>query len=125
MPLFADCSKTELRELAQIADELDLREGTVLTREGRPGREFFVLIDGTVHVTKDGKKIADLGAGDWLGEIALLTDTPSDGDRHGDLARRRARHHRSALPERRRDDAVDRAKVLSRVSDRLTHDAHS
>ena len=37
VPLFADCSKTELRELAKTADELDLREGTVLTREGRPG----------------------------------------------------------------------------------------
>ncbi len=38
VPLFAGCSKAELRELAKIADELDIREGTVLTREGRPGR---------------------------------------------------------------------------------------
>ena len=76
VPLFAGCSKNELRQLAKIADELDLREGTVLTREGRPGREFFVLIDGTAEVTKKGKKIADLGPGDWLGEIALITDSP-------------------------------------------------
>ena len=45
VPLFAGCSKTELRQLARIADEIDLREGTVLTREGRSGREFFVLIE--------------------------------------------------------------------------------
>ena len=38
VPLFAGCSKSELRELAKTADELDLREGTVLTREGRTGR---------------------------------------------------------------------------------------
>ena len=76
VPLFAGCSKSELRELAKTADELDLRQGTVLTREGRPGREFFVLIDGTAEVTKKGKKIADLGPGDWLGEIALITDSP-------------------------------------------------
>ena len=76
VPLFADCTKAELRELAKSADELDLREGTVLTREGRPGREFFVLIDGTVAVTKDGKKVAELKGGDWLGEIALLTEKP-------------------------------------------------
>ena len=50
VPLFAGCSKTELRQLARIADEIDLREGTVLTREGRSGREFFVLIDGTARV---------------------------------------------------------------------------
>jgi CRP/FNR family cyclic AMP-dependent transcriptional regulator len=76
VPLFAGCSKAELRELAKSADELDIREGTVLTREGRTGREFFVLIDGTVRVTKSGRKIADLGAGDWFGEIALITDSP-------------------------------------------------
>ena len=76
VPLFAECTKGELRKLAAIADELDIREGTVLTREGRTGREFFVLVDGTVRVTKNNRKLADLGPGDWLGEIALLTKVP-------------------------------------------------
>ena len=76
VPLFAGCSKAELRELASRADEIDLREGYVLMREGRPGREFVVLVEGTVRVTKKGRTLADLGAGDWLGEIALLTNVP-------------------------------------------------
>ena len=76
VPLFAGCSKAELRQLSSIADELDLREGTVLTRQGRVGHEFFVLIEGTVRVTQNGKKLADLSGGDWLGEIALLTKAP-------------------------------------------------
>ena len=76
VPLFAGCSKAELRRLASIADEIDLREGTVLTRQGRTAHEFFVLIEGTVRVEKDGRKVADLGPGDWLGEIALLTKAP-------------------------------------------------
>src|SRR3990170_7066718 len=75
-PLFAGCSKSELRELALTADEIDLRDGHVLTREGRSGREFFVLVNGTVRVTRKGRKISDLGPGDWFGEIALLTDAP-------------------------------------------------
>ena len=75
-PLFSECSKSELRALASSADELDLREGTVITREGRPGREFFVLIEGTARVTKNGKTVAQLGPGDWFGEIALLTNSP-------------------------------------------------
>lgn len=75
-PLFAGCSKSELRALASTADELDLREGTVITREGRPGREFFVLISGTARVTQSGEEVAQLGAGDWFGEIALLTNAP-------------------------------------------------
>ena len=48
----------------------------MLTREGKAGREFFVLVAGTVEVTRDGKKLADLRAGDWFGEIALLTYKP-------------------------------------------------
>jgi len=76
VPLFAGCSKTELRQLARVADEVQIRQGTVLTREGRTGREFFVIVDGTVRVTKDGRKLADLEAGSWFGEIALLTKAP-------------------------------------------------
>jgi CRP/FNR family cyclic AMP-dependent transcriptional regulator len=76
VPLFAGCTKSELRQLASIADEIDLRVGTVLTREGRVGHEFFVLIEGEARVTKGGRKLADLSGGDWLGEIALLTKAP-------------------------------------------------
>ena len=35
-----------------------------------------MLIEGTVRVTKENRKVADLGSGDWLGEIALLTRAP-------------------------------------------------
>jgi CRP-like cAMP-binding protein len=35
-----------------------------------------VLVDGTVRVSRKGRKLAELGPGDWFGEIALLTDTP-------------------------------------------------
>ena len=73
VPLFAGCSKKELEALAVIADEIDLREGATLTREGQPGREFFVLVEGAVDVTQGGESISRLGAGDWFGEIALLT----------------------------------------------------
>ena len=76
VPLFAGCSKKELRELASRTDEVDLRDGYVLMREGRPGREFIVLVEGTAEVTKDGTKLAELEAGDWVGEIALLTNVP-------------------------------------------------
>jgi CRP/FNR family transcriptional regulator, cyclic AMP receptor protein len=76
VPLFAGCSKAELIEVAISSDELDLPDGHVLMREGRPGREFFVVVEGTVKVTRDGEKLADLGPGGWVGEIALLTYKP-------------------------------------------------
>jgi CRP/FNR family cyclic AMP-dependent transcriptional regulator len=125
VPLFAGCSKAELRELAKTADELDIREGTVLTREGRPGREFLVLVEGTARVTKAGKKVADLGAGDWFGEIALITNSPRTATvtatSPGDVL---------VITDRRFHSVVETMpsialKVLSCVGDRLARDARS
>jgi CRP/FNR family cyclic AMP-dependent transcriptional regulator len=76
VPLFAGCSKHELEQIAQIADEIDLAEGKEMTREGSRGREFFVLLEGDADVTKGGNSINKLGAGDFFGEIALVSDSP-------------------------------------------------
>ena len=76
VPLFAGCSKGELEQIAQIADEIDLAEGKEMTREGSRGREFFVLLEGDAEVTKDGSSINKLGSGDFFGEIALVSDSP-------------------------------------------------
>ena len=76
VPLFSRCSKRQLQEVAKLADEIDLREGKQLTREGERGREFFVLLEGDADVDKDGRRINTLGPGDFFGEIALVSDTP-------------------------------------------------
>ena len=76
VPLFASCSRTELERIASLADELDLADGATLIREGERGREFLVIVNGTVRVTKGGKKIRDLGSGDFIGEVALVSDVP-------------------------------------------------
>ena len=75
-PLFANCSKRELEEIAHIADEIDLNQGKEMTRQGSPGREFFVLLEGEAEVTKDGEVINQLSGGDFFGEIALVSDSP-------------------------------------------------
>ena len=125
VPLFSGCSKGELRELAKSADELDIREGTVLTREGRSGREFFVLIDGTAQVTQSGKKVADLKGGDWFGEIALITNSPRTATvtatSPADVLVITDRRFRSVV-ETMPSIAL---KVLASVGERLTHDASS
>lgn len=76
VPLFAGCSKAELGEVAAISDELDLPEGATLIREDERGREFLIVIDGTVEVTQKGRKLNELGAGSWVGEISLIADVP-------------------------------------------------
>jgi len=76
VPLFAECSQKELGRIAAIADELYQPEGTRLIEEGKKGREFFVLVDGTVDVRRNGRKLRTMGNGDFFGEIALITDSP-------------------------------------------------
>jgi CRP-like cAMP-binding protein len=76
IPLFAECTKAELVEVAISADEREAASGQVLTEEGQRGREFFMLVAGAVAVTRSGRKLADLGPGDWFGEIAILTYKP-------------------------------------------------
>jgi len=76
VPLFARCSRAELKEIALLADEIDLHEGKEMTREGAPGREFFVLLDGTADVKKNRRRVNTLGPGDFFGEIALVSHEP-------------------------------------------------
>jgi CRP-like cAMP-binding protein len=75
VPLFEGLSKKELRKLAQATEDLKIEAGTVLCREGSLGREFFVIVDGVAEVTKGGKRLATRQAGEFFGEIALLTTT--------------------------------------------------
>jgi CRP/FNR family cyclic AMP-dependent transcriptional regulator len=76
VPLFSRCAKGELRRIAKLADEVDLRPGRVLTREGARGREFFVLLEGKAEVRSNTRLLPSLGPGDFLGEIALISDEP-------------------------------------------------
>lgn len=76
VPLFSRCTKAQLAAIAQQSDELSVPEGRPLTRQGERGREFVVLIDGAAEVRKNGRKVATLGAGDFVGEMALITGAP-------------------------------------------------
>ena len=74
-PLFEGLSNKELRELARATEDLKIEAGTVLCKEGGLGREFFVIVDGIAEVTKAGKRLATRQAGEFFGEIALITTT--------------------------------------------------
>jgi CRP-like cAMP-binding protein len=76
VPLFAGLGKRELAELGTLADEIEVADGRALTREGASGHEFFVVLDGHVSVEIGGRTVAQLGPGDFLGEIALIDGKP-------------------------------------------------
>ena len=72
VPLFESLSGAERRAIAPHADEIEVPEGTELVRQGEFAYEFFVLEDGTADVMRDGERIAELGPGDFLGEMGIV-----------------------------------------------------
>jgi CRP/FNR family cyclic AMP-dependent transcriptional regulator len=76
VPLFAEVSGDVLEEIGRIADEIDVPAEMALTHEGRHEGYFFIVVSGTVRVERGGRTINTLGAGDFLGEIALLDGGP-------------------------------------------------
>jgi len=73
VPLFSECSQRELAEIAAIADEMHFPEGRTLIKEGAVGREFIVVLDGSVEVRRNGRRLPARGDASFFGETALLT----------------------------------------------------
>jgi CRP/FNR family transcriptional regulator, cyclic AMP receptor protein len=77
VPLFSACSKRELSRIASLADEIEVQKGRVLTREGDPGQECFVVVDGRATVTVgDRGRVGRLARGACFGEMSLLDSEP-------------------------------------------------
>jgi CRP/FNR family cyclic AMP-dependent transcriptional regulator len=70
--VFSGLSKKELGKLAQWADEVSVSAGQALATEGEFAHEFFVIEEGSADVTQGGERIAELGPGEFFGEIGLL-----------------------------------------------------
>jgi len=76
VPLFRELSKRHLRQVRSLATRVDVQPGRVLTREGGTGHEFIVVLEGEVEIRRGDKVIATRGAGDYVGEIALIEGRP-------------------------------------------------
>ena len=74
--LFRGCNRKELAQIAALTTEIDVPAGDALCKEGQPGREFFVVVDGKATVAIGGKEIDAIGPGNFCGEMALLDGGP-------------------------------------------------
>ncbi len=74
--LFSELGKSQQRSLARLMTSIKVPAGQVLTTEGKPGREFMIIMDGAASVRRGSQLVATLGAGDFLGEMSLITGTP-------------------------------------------------
>jgi CRP-like cAMP-binding protein len=76
VPLLSACNKKELRQIANLGTRVSVADGTVLTEQGQPGREFFMLINGGARCLVNGNLVANFSGGDFFGEMALLDRGP-------------------------------------------------
>jgi CRP-like cAMP-binding protein len=76
VPLFSRCTKKQVGAIASLADLIDVPAGKVLIREGARGREFMIIVSGTGEVRRKGRKVATIGPGDFIGEMALISGGP-------------------------------------------------
>jgi CRP-like cAMP-binding protein len=74
VPLFADLSEDARRELAVWLEEVKVSKGKTLVEEGEYAYDLLVIVDGTAEVTRGGEHVADLGSGDFFGEIGILSE---------------------------------------------------
>ena len=80
IPMFSYLTKKQLLEVARHTDEIQVDAGSVLARAGDMGRELFIIVEGTATVSRNGTTLAQLGRGDWVGEMALLDHKPRSAD---------------------------------------------
>ncbi len=125
VPLFAACSQSELRNVAQLGTPVTVGKGEVLTAKGSPGREFFLVLSGIASCRLGKREVAEFTTGGYFGELALLyggirtADVVAETDM--DLLVLDAREFRSMLMT---TPGIG-VKMLARLAERLADaDAH-
>ncbi len=76
IPFFDGWTGDELAAVDRVADYVSYWPGEALIKQGTTGYEFIVILEGEVDVQVDGQTVATLGAGDHVGEMALLSNHP-------------------------------------------------
>ncbi|MBL8607151.1 MAG: Stp1/IreP family PP2C-type Ser/Thr phosphatase [Myxococcales bacterium] len=76
MPLFARLTERELLRVMQAVQVREYKDGEVVIREGDRGEELFIVLRGQVRVSRGGETLTRLGAGEHVGEMALIRAVP-------------------------------------------------
>ncbi|HEY7659781.1 MAG TPA: cyclic nucleotide-binding domain-containing protein [Actinomycetota bacterium] len=122
VPLFADLSRAHLSSLAGLAEEATYNPGRVIVQKGEPGRAFYVIVEGTAKVVKGkivtARREAELGPGDFFGELALLDGEPRAATVIADAPLTTIRIERAAFRRLLRDEPGLATKLLEGMSRR-------
>ena len=80
VPLFSNCSRKDLQTISKHLETGICAEGSPIVRQGETGNAFYVVLEGRAVVRRNGRKVGELGPGDYFGELALLDPAPRNAD---------------------------------------------
>ena len=80
VPLFAGLDRRELETIVESGREVSFEAGKKILQQGERGLAFLLILDGSVEVNKDGKRLAKLGKGQFFGEMTVIDDQPRSAD---------------------------------------------
>ena len=75
---FSALSRKELFELSKLMTQINVVSGRALTRQGARGSDFMFVTEGKAVVKRNNRKVADLGPGDFMGELSILSGSPQN-----------------------------------------------
>ena len=74
--LFSELTAKERKAVSRLMTNVTIKAGRDLMVEGTAGREFLIILDGDATVRRSGRIVARVGAGDFLGELAVIAGVP-------------------------------------------------
>ena len=123
VPLFESLSRANLARIADLAEEVAYNAGRVIVKRGDPGKAFYVIVEGTAKVVKGrivtAKAEAELGAGQFFGELALLDGLPRVATVVAATPLRTIRLERSAFRRLLKEEPDLSLKILESMSRRM------
>lgn len=120
VPLFAGMSKKDLTAVARVAEEIDVSSGEVILFQDDSAPAAYVLVTANALVRRNNRKVAELGPGAVVGELALLSDAPRTATvvatTDGTILEIHRRHFLGLLG----DSPALARRLLSQLADRLS-----
>jgi len=118
-PLFEALTERDLRLLAQIAREVEVEPGRVLSGIDQRDSDLFLILEGRVSIRRDGREITWLGRDELVGELAVLDDRPRSAEVVAKEPCRLVHIPRGALHELLRRDSALTTQLLKGLAVRL------
>jgi voltage-gated potassium channel len=121
VPILANCTKRQLREISRITEVVETPPGEVVVRAGEPGDRFFFIVDGAARIDVSADRHHRIGPGEFFGEMSLLDGEPRSATAVADTSTRLLVIHRGDFWRLLKEVPALTEVILVTLSRRVRH----